>query len=118
MSAYKYKRYKKKNNYSKELVGYVYIIKLLIPNNICYKVGFTSRNYLDRVKEYSYPYELIGVFEGSAYECYRLEQKIHKDNKYYKHYLTDSKYRFSGYTEIYSCIVGVSLLTSKLKRIV
>ena len=113
MNKYKYRR--RNNNYSKELVGYVYIIKLLIPNNICYKVGFTSRPFLERVKEYSYPYEIIGIFEGSQYECYRLEQKIHKNYKPHR-YIFDRDIKFSGYTEIYSVIVGVSLLTQKLKR--
>lgn len=116
MKRYRYRR--RNNNYSKELVGYVYIIKLLIPNNICYKVGFTSRPYLERVSEYKMSYEIIAVFKGSAYECYRLEQKIHKNYKASRHHLTDTKYRFSGYTEIYSCIVGISLCTQKLERIV
>lgn len=111
-------KYKRRNTYSKIDMGYVYIIKLLIPNNISYKVGFTTRPYMERVREYSYPYEIVAIFEESQYECYRLEQKIHKDNKYWRHHLTDTKYRFSGYTEIYSCIVGISLLTQKMRRIV
>ena len=115
-------KYRKKNNYSKVDTGYVYLLKLYIPINSkvtvsVYKVGFTSRDYIERVKEYKMKNEIIAVFESSQYECYRLEQFIHKNYKPHR-YIFDRDIKFSGKTECYICIVGVSLLTSKLKRVI
>lgn len=114
-------KYKRRNTYSKIDIGYVYILKLFVPLNskvtiVVYKIGFTSRPYLTRVSEYKMKNEIVAVFEGSAFDAYKYEQFIHTNHKASR-YIFDRDIKFSGKTECYQCIVGISLLTQKMRRL-
>ena len=101
----------KRTRYSNSKLGYVYILKLIISDKeICYKVGYSNNPYR-RINEYPFKCEMLYVFESTQSIAYKYEQLIHNNYSYYRYY---PSIKFTGYTEVYVCIVGLKLLRDKM----
>lgn len=82
-------------------IGYLYTLKIIINNNICYKIGITRNSVTDRICKISKMFETsdLKYVELSNLECAELEK--HYKNKY-KEFKILPTVKFDGYTECFT----------------